>query len=44
MFWASTIGLDKVLAGLQRHAAAMPDVTLSPLLRSKAERGEAFDG
>ncbi len=31
MFWADTIGLDAVLAGLERHAERMPDVENQPV-------------
>jgi 3-hydroxyacyl-CoA dehydrogenase len=44
MFWADTIGLDKVVAGLKAHAASAgvePDI--SPLLEAKAARGESFN-
>jgi 3-hydroxyacyl-CoA dehydrogenase len=37
MFWAGTVGLDKIVAGLERHG-----VEVAPLLREKAERGETF--
>ena len=37
MFWANTIGLDKVVAGLEKNGVAV-----APLLRRKAEAGEAF--
>jgi 3-hydroxyacyl-CoA dehydrogenase len=37
MFWANTIGLDKVVAGLEKNG-----VEVSPLLRRKAEAGEKF--
>ena len=37
MFWANTIGLDKVVAGLEANG-----VTVSPLLKAKAEAGEKF--
>ena len=37
MFWANTIGLDKVVAGLDRN-----NVPVAPLLRRKAEAGETF--
>tara|TARA_R110000868_G_scaffold6550_2_gene36989 strand:- start:62578 stop:64635 length:2058 start_codon:yes stop_codon:yes gene_type:complete len=44
MFWADTIGLETVLAGLQRHAAALgPDFVISPLLQSKVAAGESFN-
>lgn len=37
MFWANTVGLDKVVAGLERNG-----VEVAPLLRRKAEAGEKF--
>ena len=37
MFWANTVGLDKVVAGLERNG-----VEVAPLLRRKAEAGETF--
>ena len=37
MFWANTIGLDKVVAGLEKHG-----VEIAPLLRRKAEASETF--
>ena len=37
MFWANTVGLAKVVAGLEKHGVAV-----SPLLRRKAEAGETF--
>jgi 3-hydroxyacyl-CoA dehydrogenase len=43
MFWADSIGLDKVVAGLTRHAARMDGFELAPLLRDKAARGERFN-
>ena len=44
MFWADTVGLDVILAGLEKHADAFGDkVTISPLLREKAEKGETFN-
>ena len=43
MFWADTIGLNTVVAGLKRHAARMPRLTLSPLLVTRAARGETFN-
>ncbi|WP_120077254.1 3-hydroxyacyl-CoA dehydrogenase NAD-binding domain-containing protein [Aurantiacibacter odishensis] len=39
MFWADTIGLDTVLAGLEKHG-----MEVSPLLRDKAAKGETFNG
>ena len=37
MFWANTIGLDRVVAGLEKN-----NVEVAPLLRRKAEAGETF--
>ena len=37
MFWANTEGLDKIVAGLEKHGREV-----SPLLRRKAEAGEQF--
>ena len=37
MFWANTVGLDKVAAGLEAQG-----VEVAPLLRRKAEAGEKF--
>ncbi|WP_233548380.1 3-hydroxyacyl-CoA dehydrogenase NAD-binding domain-containing protein [Aurantiacibacter zhengii] len=39
MFWADTIGLDTVLAGLEKHG-----MEPSQLLRDKAANGERFNG
>ncbi len=39
MFWADTVGLDNVVAGLEKHALPVCD-----LLRKKAEAGEKFNG
>ncbi|MGB3167330.1 MAG: 3-hydroxyacyl-CoA dehydrogenase NAD-binding domain-containing protein [Alteraurantiacibacter sp.] len=39
MFWADTIGLDTVLAGLEKHG-----MEASQLLRDKAAQGERFNG
>ncbi|GAA5054658.1 3-hydroxyacyl-CoA dehydrogenase NAD-binding domain-containing protein [Erythrobacter westpacificensis] len=39
MFWADTIGLDSVLAGLEKHG-----MEVSQLLREKAAKGETFNG
>lgn len=44
MFWADTIGLDKVVAGLKAHAAASgaePDIC--KLLEDKVAKGETFN-
>ncbi|QDZ07173.1 3-hydroxyacyl-CoA dehydrogenase [Sphingomonas panacisoli] len=37
MFWANTVGLDKVVAGLEKNG-----VPVAPLLKRKAEAGEKF--
>ena len=37
MFWGNTVGLKKVVAGLEKNG-----VEVSPLLRAKAEAGETF--
>jgi 3-hydroxyacyl-CoA dehydrogenase len=37
MFWGNTVGLDKVVAGLEKNG-----VEVSPLLRAKAQAGETF--
>jgi 3-hydroxyacyl-CoA dehydrogenase len=37
MFWANTVGLDKVVAGLEKNGVAV-----APLLKAKAEAGEKF--
>ncbi|MEO5493936.1 MAG: 3-hydroxyacyl-CoA dehydrogenase NAD-binding domain-containing protein [Sphingomonas sp.] len=37
MFWANTVGLDKVVAGLEKNGVAV-----APLLKRKAEAGETF--
>ena len=37
MFWANTVGLDKVVAGLEAQGVAV-----APLLKKKAEAGEKF--
>jgi 3-hydroxyacyl-CoA dehydrogenase len=39
MFWADTIGLDTVVAGLEKHASKMADFRLSKLLADKAANG-----
>lgn len=38
MFWADTIGLDTVVAGLEKH-----DLPVSDYLRGKAAKGESFN-
>ncbi|HEX6071667.1 MAG TPA: 3-hydroxyacyl-CoA dehydrogenase NAD-binding domain-containing protein, partial [Sphingomicrobium sp.] len=43
MFWADTVGLDKIVDGLKRQEGRMkPDFSLSRLLAEKAEKGEKF--
>jgi 3-hydroxyacyl-CoA dehydrogenase len=43
MFWADTLGLARVVEGLERHAAAMsPGLRISDRLRAKAAAGQAF--
>ena len=42
MFWAGTEGLDKIVAGLEKHADKWPDLRISALLRQKAQAGETF--
>ncbi|WP_176598243.1 MULTISPECIES: 3-hydroxyacyl-CoA dehydrogenase NAD-binding domain-containing protein [Sphingobium] len=42
MFWAGTVGLDAVVAGLRRHADRIGGLRLSSLLVDKADKGEAF--
>jgi 3-hydroxyacyl-CoA dehydrogenase len=44
MFWADGEGLDRIVAGLERHAPRIDGLTISPLLRGKASRGEALGG
>ena len=39
MFWADTIGLDTVVAGLEKHGLPVAD-----MLRDKASKGETFNG
>ena len=38
MYWASHVGLDTVVAGLERHG-----LEVSPYLRARAEAGRGFD-
>jgi 3-hydroxyacyl-CoA dehydrogenase len=43
MFWADTVGLDKIVDGLKRQEARMgSDFSFSQLLLDKTERGEKF--
>ena len=44
MFWADSIGLDTVLAGLERHKGNIPSLKISELLREKAAAGAKFNG
>ncbi len=37
MFWANTVGLDTIVAGLEKHG-----VEVAPLLKEKAAKGEEF--
>lgn len=44
MFWADTIGVGRVLSGLERHGQALgPDFAISPLLKTIAEDGRRFN-
>ena len=44
MFWADTIGLDKVVAGLKARVDKLaPEFTMSKLLADKAAKGERFN-
>ncbi len=44
MFWASQVGLDKIVAGLEKNIDKLgDDFTISKLLKEKAAKGEAFD-
>jgi len=43
MFWADSIGLQKIVDGLKRHEERMkPEFSFSNLLLEKAEKGESF--
>ncbi len=42
MFWADTVGLDVVVAGLEKHAPKMEGHRLSTLLADKAAKRERF--
>ena len=44
MFWADTIGLDVIVAGLKKHDARIEGLKLSKLLLDKAAKGEKFNG
>lgn len=43
MFWADSVGLQKIVEGLKRQEERMkPEFSFSPLLLDKAEKGESF--
>ena len=43
MFWADTVGLDKIVEGLKRQEERMkPEFSFSQLLLEKADKGEKF--
>jgi len=43
MFWADTVGLDKIVDGLRRQEQRMkPEFSFSQLLLDKAQKGEKF--
>ena len=43
MFWADTVGLDKIVEGLNHQEERMePEFSFSKLLLDKAEKGERF--
>ncbi len=43
MFWADSVGLQKIVEGLKRQEERMrPEFTFSKLLLEKAEKGESF--
>jgi len=43
MFWADTVGLDKIVDGLRRQEQRMkPEFSFSQLLLEKAQKGEKF--
>lgn len=44
MFWADSIGLDTVVAGLEKHAGRNAGFRMSKLLRDKAAAGGTFNG
>ncbi|MHB9881045.1 3-hydroxyacyl-CoA dehydrogenase NAD-binding domain-containing protein [Pacificimonas sp. ICDLI1SI03] len=43
MMWADLTGLDKIVAGLEKHAAEMPEWPMSSLLKEKAASGGTFN-
>ena len=44
MFWADSVGLDKIVAGLEKHMDKLPEgFTISPLLKEKAAKGGKFN-
>jgi 3-hydroxyacyl-CoA dehydrogenase len=43
MYWADSVGLQKIVDGLKRHEERMkPEFSFSKLLLDKAEKGESF--
>ncbi len=42
MFWADSIGLDKVVAGLEQYAGTIDNFRLSDLLADRAAKGARF--
>ncbi len=44
MFWADTVGLGQVVAGLRKYADKMPHISLSSLLVEKATNNQTFNG
>jgi 3-hydroxyacyl-CoA dehydrogenase len=43
MFWADTVGADKIVEGLKRQEERMgPEFSFSKLLLDKADKGESF--
>ena len=44
MFWADQVGLDTIVAGLEKHADKLgDDFSISPMLKDKAAKGEKFN-
>jgi len=42
MFWANTVGLATIVAGLEKYADKWPELKIAGLLKDKAAKGEAF--
>jgi 3-hydroxyacyl-CoA dehydrogenase len=43
MFWADTVGAEKIVEGLKRQEERMgPEFNFSKLLLDKADKGESF--